>query len=142
VSFPRCRHCKSPVNPDRFPRCIGCGAELSDVLPPSPRKRPNVLQEATKDSGNAFAVLTIIGGLGILGFLVSIASGYLMILTGVMALTGLGAWIHRLLHGSKDSTGPSCLRMLVALMLCGVALFFGLWILLGFACITGGGRFD
>jgi len=144
VSFPRCKRCKSPVNPDRYRRCIGCGADLLDPLPPAPRARAGALQEGTKDAGQAAGILSVIGGLGIFGFFPSMftGNGYLMILSSMAALSGIVVWIARIGRGGKDRTGPSILGVFAILFLCGVALLFGLGILLGFACIQGGGRFD
>ncbi len=142
MSFARCRRCKSPVNPERFPRCIGCGAEVNDTLPPSPRKRPNILQEGAKDAGRARGVFSVIGVLGIFGFFVSLGNGYLMILTGTMAVTGIFVWMGRIAKGKWDTAGSSILRIIALLVLCGVALLFGLGIILGFACVSNGGRFE
>jgi len=144
VSFPRCRHCKSPVNPHLYRRCIGCGADILDTLPPAPRARAGALQEGTKDAGQAAGILSVIGGLGIFGFFPSmfLGNGYLMILSAMAAIAGIVVWIARIGSGGQDRTGPSCLGVFAMLFLCGVALLFGLGILLGFACIGNGGRFD
>lgn len=140
MSFERCRHCKSPVNPERFPRCIGCGAEIKETLPPSKRTKPNVLVQGSKDAGNATRIFSIIGVLGILGFFgaVGMESGFLMVLTGLGALAGIGAWIVRLARVQNPSAAQVLVRVVVILGLCGVALFFGLGILLGFACMMDG----
>lgn len=140
MSLPRCRYCKSVVNPDRFPRCIGCGAEVTETLPPSKRTRPTVLHEGTKDAGSASLVLTLIGVLGIIGFFpaVGMENGYLMVLTGLGALAGLGSWIIKIAKAKHAGAGIALLRAVLILFLCGVALLFGLGVLLGFACITDG----
>ncbi len=143
MSFPRCKNCKSPVNPTRFRRCIGCGVELDETLPPDPRQRNQVLAQGTRDAGSAAKILSVIGALGIIGFFPSTdaKNGYLMVLSGVAAVTGIVVWIVQIGKGGKGRSGPGCLGALLIAFLCVAALFFGLGILLGFACIDNGGRF-
>jgi hypothetical protein len=143
VSFPRCRHCRSPINPQRYRRCIACGADVDNPLPPRKKPHAQALEEGSKDGGSAFAIFNFLGVLGIVGFFATFfanrPNGYLMILTGVMAAAGNVVWMHRVARGGKDQPGPGCFRAIVVVFLCGAALLFGLGILLGFACVQGGG---
>jgi len=140
VSLARCRHCKSPVNPDRFPRCIGCGAEINETLPPSKRNRPNVIYQGTKDAGNATKVFSVIGAISIFAFFLAIGSesGLMMILTGLGALAGIAVWVVKLATAKNPSALGILVRVIVILFLCGAALFFGLGVILGFACVVDG----
>lgn len=140
MSFERCRHCKSPVNPERFPRCIGCGAELKELLPALQRRKATILVEGSRDAGRTKLIFTLVGILGMIGFFAAVGmeSGFLMVVTGLGALAGIGAWIVRLAQIQNPSAAQVLVRVVVILALCGVALFFGLGILLGFACMVDG----
>jgi hypothetical protein len=131
VSLPRCPRCRSAVNPSRFPRCIGCGADLKGT-PLSGRKiHGKVLKQGQKDLGLALKLLTIVGILGAISFIPSCPNGVPMIISGSAAFVGTLPWLGRSI---STNAGASCLNFLAILALSGMALLFGLGILLGFAC--------
>jgi len=149
MSLPRCPRCRSSVNPAVFKRCIGCGAEVGDALPtstgvPTPHRRQHVIVEGTKDAGMTFTVLAVLGILGVAGFITSFlgGSGYGMILTGTCAVAGSVSGIVRINRPARDNNlGVGC-RVFATLFLLGLALIFGLGILLGVTCVQGGGNLN
>lgn len=134
MSLPRCPRCRSAVNPARFPRCIGCGLDVS-ARPASPApRRPGALEEGTRDSGRTTGVMALMGILGFLGLLAGIQSPLLLILSSIAGLLGVLGVIGRIVFAGPGSTGGSCAHLTAILLLSGVALVFGLCLLLGIAC--------
>jgi hypothetical protein len=122
------------VNPARFSRCIGCGADLKGTPLPARRMPSKVMKEVQKDSGMALEILTIIGGLGVVSFIPSCPNGIPMIISASAAFVGTAAWIVRVSRAPSSSGVPSCIQVLFFLLLCALALLFGIGILIGFAC--------
>jgi hypothetical protein len=134
VSLPRCPRCKSAVNPARFPRCIGCGADVRNLPEPAARARRTVLHEAATDSSRTSKIFLIIGALGLFGAFSGLLNGYLIIACSFLGLLGAIAPMARVSAGPSRA-GPSCSGALATLALCGLALIFGLGILVGFVCL-------
>jgi len=141
MSLGRCPRCRSWVDPDKRRWCVGCGDEVPSTLPPSKNIRKTAFQEGSKDAAGAFTLLSIIGALGIMGFIASFFSGhgYMMIVTASSAVVGSVSWIIRTnRRGPGNQLELGC-RIILTLFFLGLALLFGLGILLGVTCVRGGG---
>jgi hypothetical protein len=97
------------------------------------RAHRTVLHEAAKDSRRATGLFLVLGGLGPLAAFFGVLDAYAIIAISFLGLLACVAPLARVPSGPR--TGPSCSGALATLALCGLALLFGLGILVGCLCL-------